>query len=253
MTAVRLPALGVYILPGPSVSDALVVVVGQPLLALPLLTAAAALALLVAVAPRRPQPRLRARAVALVPGDDSLAPVVFNVELAKTPAQQRTGLMHRSSVPPGTGMLFRWRRPMRSAIWMRNVRIPLDLVFLDAAGVVISVVPRRPRGIAMSGLGFRSAALLELPGGVCAALGVAPGWRLLDPAPGSDAAQAADSNPAGGSTVRPAISLPPRAFPIGRTARAAGRRQSSVAVLFATRLRGVRSWLVGFIRRGAPR
>ena len=133
---------------------------------------------LVFSAPGRAQPRLRTKEVVLVGGVGGPR-LKLVVEEARTVREQRIGLMFRSAVPQGTGMLFRWARPLRAAVWMRNVRVPLDLVFLSSQGEVLSVVRRRPGGWAMSGYAVRSAGLLELSGGTCARLGVGPGWRLM--------------------------------------------------------------------------
>jgi uncharacterized membrane protein (UPF0127 family) len=65
--------------------------------------------------------------------------VEFNCELADTAQERAQGLMFRESLPQDEGMLFEFDTAEHVTFWMKNTLIPLDIIFIDADGIVANV------------------------------------------------------------------------------------------------------------------
>lgn len=63
------------------------------------------------------------------------------VALARTPAEQERGLGVRNSLAPDEGMLFIFPEDGKYAFWMKNMKFPIDILWLAAGGKVVYVVP----------------------------------------------------------------------------------------------------------------
>ena len=78
---------------------------------------------------------------------------VFRLEIARTSDERARGLMNRESLPDDAAMLFVFESESRLSFWMKNTLIPLDILYLDAAGIVVDIHTMLPEpGVADSDL-----------------------------------------------------------------------------------------------------
>lgn len=61
------------------------------------------------------------------------------IELAFTEAEQSKGLMDRDTLAETGGMLFVSDKMSQRAFWMKGCRFDLDLIYMDANGVIVSM------------------------------------------------------------------------------------------------------------------
>lgn len=103
----------------------------------------------------------------------------FKVEIADNEASREYGLMHRKSLPPDQGMLFEFDRPEVQAFWMKNVLIPLDIIYVGADGRIVSIAADA-RPLDETPLLSKGPALgvLEIDGGLAAKLAIQPGDQV---------------------------------------------------------------------------
>jgi uncharacterized membrane protein (UPF0127 family) len=66
------------------------------------------------------------------------------VEVANTEAERARGLMGRSSVPDGSGMLFVFPEAAVQGVWMRDTPLPLDAAFIDEDRRISTIVELEP-------------------------------------------------------------------------------------------------------------
>ena len=86
----------------------------------------------------QPQPALAIEAACLLT-DGRVVPL--QVEVAVTDEQRQTGLMGRKTLAPDAGMLFVYDSPRAPdhGFWMFKTLIPLDIAYIDNAGVIRSI------------------------------------------------------------------------------------------------------------------
>jgi len=119
------------------------------------------------------------RATAVISAS-SLACHRFDLWLATDRSQQMRGLMFVRDLPAFTGMLFVYDSPGRRSMWMKNTYISLDMLFIREDGTISSIETDTETLSLRSISSIEPVTLvLELNAGATAALGIAPGDRLL--------------------------------------------------------------------------
>lgn len=100
----------------------------------------------------------------------------LSVEIADSSPLRTRGLMWRSELADGTGMLFIFPAEVVQSFWMRNTLIPLDMLFIDRRMRVVGVVQwAEPQTLTSRTVGKPSLYVLEVPGGWASRNGVRAG------------------------------------------------------------------------------
>ena len=106
---------------------------------------------------------------------------VIQLEVAQTPRQQALGLMYRTDLAEDRGMLFPFDRPRVVGFWMKNCKIPLDMLFLRngvVKAIQVSAPPCQQEPCPTYGPDVAVDQVIELRGGRSQELGVKVGDRI---------------------------------------------------------------------------
>lgn len=106
-------------------------------------------------------------------------------EVADEPEERRVGLMGRTELADGEGMLFVFRQPQQLGFWMQNTLVPLSVAYINAAGVIREIHDLKPLDETPATSTFRDLLYaLEVPQGWFTRNKILPGDRILGlPAP----------------------------------------------------------------------
>jgi hypothetical protein len=85
----------------------------------------------------RPNPRLKT--VDLVIGTTKI-----KAEVALTEGERNRGLMYRSSLKDGEGMLFVFDSDQKLSFWMKNTKLPLSLAYILSDGTIVQIIDLVP-------------------------------------------------------------------------------------------------------------
>jgi uncharacterized membrane protein (UPF0127 family) len=99
-----------------------------------------AFALLAAAAVAQEQPQMNLPRVKLSAGMHQI-----DAQVAATPDQRMTGLMHRKDMPQHEGMLFVFEQPTQQCFWMKNTLLPLSIAFVADDGAIVNIEEMAPQ------------------------------------------------------------------------------------------------------------
>lgn len=103
----------------------------------------------------------------------------FYVAIADDDASRARGLMFVDELPKNEGMFFVFRREEPRAFWMKNTRIPLDIIYLNQDLVVVDIIEQAKPCRSARCPSYPSARpaqyVLELNGGMAQEIGLGVG------------------------------------------------------------------------------
>ncbi len=105
----------------------------------------------------------------------------FTLEVADNPAAQQRGLMNRDSMPADHGMIFVFPREDTRNFWMKDTRIPLDIVYLSRTGKVVTIAQMKPLDESSVSSVYPAKYAIELNVGTARELGLRAGDLLHIP------------------------------------------------------------------------
>lgn len=109
---------------------------------------------------------------------------VLDIEIADSMQERSVGLSNRDSLPENSGMLFIFENAGRHGFWMKDTRIPLDMVWIkgdEILGVTKDVQPEPGKSILNLTVHYPPAEVdkvLELNAGTAERIGISTGDRI---------------------------------------------------------------------------
>ncbi|MCP5521444.1 MAG: DUF192 domain-containing protein [Verrucomicrobiales bacterium] len=100
-------------------------------------------------------------------------------EIARRPTEIATGMMHRTNMVDGTGMLFVFARPEPRSFYMRNTLVPLSIAYLDPDGEILEIHDMKAQDeTPVDSASDRIQYALEVPQGWFGKVGIKPGMLV---------------------------------------------------------------------------
>lgn len=104
---------------------------------------------------------------------------MITIQIADNNEERAEGLMWRRYMPEDEGMLFIFDDEEPLTFWMKNTYIPLDMVFADKSGRIVSIYPEAtPLSEASISSVKPAQYVVEVNGGFCAKYGIDVGDKL---------------------------------------------------------------------------
>jgi uncharacterized protein len=102
----------------------------------------------------------------------------IDAQVAATPDQRMTGLMHRKEMPQHEGMLFVFELPSQQCFWMKNTLLPLSTAFVADDGTIVNIEDMKPQTTDSHCSLKPVRYVLEMNQGWFARKGIKPGFKL---------------------------------------------------------------------------
>jgi uncharacterized membrane protein (UPF0127 family) len=108
----------------------------------------------------------------------------IRAQVVMTQGEMESGMKFRDALPQGRGMLFVYRNPAPYVYWMSNMKVPLDIVFMDSGHRIVEIsanappCAKKPADCPVYGGHTNEQFVLELGAGEAQRLGLQQGQTL---------------------------------------------------------------------------
>jgi hypothetical protein len=117
--------------------------------------------------------------VEILHGKSKKDPRHFDVWIANNSGRQEQGLMFVRELQPSQGMLFPLAKPRKMNMWMKDVFVELDIVFVGEKGAIDKIIEHaKPLDMTTVMSDKPATLVLEIKGGEAANLGLKVGDRV---------------------------------------------------------------------------
>jgi uncharacterized membrane protein (UPF0127 family) len=123
-------------------------------------------------AENRPQPRLATSELTITTQNGA---ATVSAERAVTDSERAKGMMWRTAMNDGEGMLFIYDRDMQMSFWMKNTLIPLSIAFISGRGEILEIRDMEPQDTHSVKSERYCRYALEVPQGWFSRAGIFPG------------------------------------------------------------------------------
>ena len=109
----------------------------------------------------------------------------IRAQVVMTQGEMESGMKFKDALPQGRGMLFVHTKPAPYVYWMSNVKVPLDIIFMDSGRRIVEisadtpVCTKKPADCPVYGGHTSEQFVLELRAGEAKRLGLHPGQTLV--------------------------------------------------------------------------
>jgi uncharacterized membrane protein (UPF0127 family) len=103
---------------------------------------------------------------------------LIDTQVAQEPVQREIGLMYRTEMPQGEGMLFVFQRSEKLCFWMKNTILPLTAAFIADDGTIVNLADMEPQTTNSHCSAKPVRFVLEMNQGWFAKKGVKAGFKL---------------------------------------------------------------------------
>ncbi len=103
----------------------------------------------------------------------------FLVAVAKTDESRMFGLMNLDELPKNFGMIFSFKPNQVAVMWMKNTRIPLDMIFIDENNIIANIkTGATPYSLDLISSEVKVEKVLEINAGLVEELGIKIGQKI---------------------------------------------------------------------------